>query len=342
MDKVKLIGLSLGLASALGLIGCGSGTALSPADSYKSMIDNNKHDDKVIDANTKAKNDLANVFGNSATAGMMIVAENAPDIKPLEKYISSDVEEVYYFNLLKDYIHSPSNIQTITTETIINSSDEEKRQLKELLNKKFAGKISDTQLDQIVNDQLGGSKGTSKTIKQTVLAKLPSDASSSIVSLKSINIDTKELGTIATAKDMIKLTYKFNNKSQSQEKLASVTEKIKHFLSNDKSWAIDDAASQNAVKDAVLTSDRSDPLIKKLKKQIKEAKARGEDTTYMEQGLAKFTNEAVNKNYAKSNNSAFVYSWYEGDKKGRHIVTIRLNAQEDLFTVEIMKSIVMM
>lgn len=356
-NKTTKLTLSL-VTIGLLLTGCGSSNNPSTPNKassnnksnidfnkYKSMVKSNTFKSRRIATEKQIRKDLVSNAGkNKDYANAISVATNkAPNVKALESYVNKDIEEIYYFNLLKNYVHNLSNIKTKDNSKTISSSDM-KTKFKAELRQKFGGRMSEDQLDSIVNKQFGNS--STKTVQQTILAKLPLGATSSHVELKNYDMTSNKAGVIGNNSGMIKITYELSSKDEALNKLASLSNKIKHFLSHDKNWAISDANAQDALQREVLTDSKNDgrnkDFINQMKQNIKEAEARGEDTKYMKKGLAKYTNVAVDKNLTKSDKTSFTYSWYANDNQGRHVITIGLGVQGNKLNVGFTTSMIMM
>lgn len=276
------------------------------------------------------KDNMSGALGKTITNAMDTATTFPPNLDILKQYVSDDSEELYYFNFLDSYIKDPKSIEIKTIESEA-SNDELKAAMKAQLKAKFGAMMNDEQLDAIVAKQMPST--VVEKVKQTVLVDIPGDAKTSSVRYDKVDMNDGD------KRYFISITYNLGNPDNAKEKASSLVSKIKNFLSHDNNWAIYSDDTQTQINKIAFSSDQSaghNKMAEKLKAQIAAAKARGEDTTYMEQGLKKYQGAVDNKqDNSTSGSTSFSYSWYEDGKPGRQNISfsIKVSSNDVVFNI---------
>ena len=353
--KLKLVPISIIAASIL-FVGCGSSNNISiPKSSsntqdksgffnkLRSIASTKMFKSRIVNIQKEMQKDMKENAGENKDMfnSLDIATSHAPNIKSLKKYVDfSDVEQSYYYNLIDTYISNIDNIKIKTIKKTIDLSHKSLEDIKADLKKENKNPMFNN--DMILTAMAKKLKEKYKkptVVTQTVLEELPKDATNSLVEFNTHNNKvTNEAGTLGSYKNIITINYKLNSKEEALDKLAQLTSKIKLFLSHDKDWAIDDSTSQNAMKkDMIKNKDLINEHIKDMKKDIKIAKSKGEDTTTLEAGLENYINYSKGK-VSRSTRSGFIYSYYLNDKKHKHSIRIMLHSKHNNTTIQIIRA----
>lgn len=319
--KILLSSLSIGLL----LTGCVS----------SSIYERYKESTKKIE-NKKTKKYLSDEINEHLVEdegipkeGLVSVALVSPDIKSLKQFVSDDEEEMYYFELIKNYVHDLSSIKTkqITKTTTVSLSEMKKEV------KKQHPTLGDAQVDMMAKS-IVGNKST-QVVNLIVLTDLPKNATSSLAVLQEIHHDFNTGVELGSDKNYIGVTYEYKDQQTALGAMQSISDKIENFLKHDKNWSLNTPEAQKKFYTNARVSkarkESNTEMIALMKKKISEAETNGEDATNFKNGLKELTTE--NKVY---NNSVFNYQWYTDDHLGRHMLYIIIAVDKDnkvIFTI---------
>lgn len=305
-------------------------------EDLKADVNKNVRDNKVQNVSDENK---------AALKTMAKVSSTPPNIIEMKKYVTNNSEEKYYYELLKNYVHSFDNIQTKTIQTKVSGEDINEVKIEGLM--KFG--MSRAQAKKALSDQ--GNQNTGNSIKQTkVLKDLPQGAYMSIVGdsgkvTTTMNSPAPMMGWFGVSKfkstntvdvkPFIRIVYKMNNEQEAYNKLWSLSNKLDNFIAHDENWGIKNQETTRAMQRHKLSSQSAQKSYSKgvedLNRQIKEAEENGEsefNLKFKREGLAKFK-ASMNKDILKKKimESSFNYRWSAPEKSfGVHNLMIDLKA----------------
>jgi len=280
-----------------------------------------------------------------AVKTMAKVSSTPPNIIEMKKYVTNNSDEKYYYELLKNYVHSFDKIETKTIKTKVSNEDVNEEKIKAMM--KFG--MSRSQAKQNLSSQ--GTANIGNSVNETkVLKYMPQGSYMSIVSdsgntKTTMNAPAPMLGWFGIAKfksantvasePTIRIVYKMNNERDAYNKLWSLSNKFEHFISHNENWGIKNQKNIRALQRHTISNKDAQESYKKgvseFNEKIKEAEENGKsefEIKILKDGLANFQGN-MNQDVLKKNimESSFTYQWSTPEKSyGVKMLTVDLKA----------------